>query len=74
MSECSHAIQAFAGRGRRSWLALLCAAALWPGPFAYPAALALAATAGLLEINLLIVVRAYRDNLQKMRAQSAAKS
>lgn len=30
MSECSHAIQAFAGRGRRSWLALLCAALL-PG-------------------------------------------
>lgn len=55
-------------------LALLCAAALWPGPFVYPAALALAATAVLLEINMLIVVRAYRDNLWKMRARAASKS
>jgi len=47
-------------------LALLCAAALWPGPFVVPAGLALAATAGLLEINMLIVVRAYRDNLRQV--------
>jgi len=47
-------------------LALLCAAALWPGTFVYPAALALAATAVLLEINMLIVVRAYRDNLRQV--------
>lgn len=45
-------------------LALLCAAALWPGTFVYPAALALAAAAALLEINMLVVVRAYRDNLR----------
>ncbi|OGA56233.1 MAG: hypothetical protein A3G81_34005 [Betaproteobacteria bacterium RIFCSPLOWO2_12_FULL_65_14] len=49
-------------------LVLFCAAALWPGPFVYPAALALAATAVLLEMNMLIVVRAYRDNLKQMRA------
>ncbi len=53
-------------------LALLCAAALWPGTFVYPAALALAATAILLEINMLIVVRAYRDGLRTMRAQAAS--
>jgi hypothetical protein len=55
-------------------LALVCAAALWPGPFVYPAALALAATAVLLEMNMLIVVRAYRDNLKQMRARAASKS
>jgi hypothetical protein len=55
-------------------LALLCAAALWPGTFVYPAALALAATAGLLELNMLIVVRAFRDNLQNMRARTASQS
>ena len=47
-------------------LVLLCAAALWPGTFVYPAALALAAAAVLLEINMLIVVRAYRDNLRQV--------
>jgi len=47
-------------------LALLCAAALWPRAFVYPAALALGATAVLLEINMLIVVRAYRDHLRQI--------
>ena len=47
-------------------LALLCAAALWPGAFVYPAALALAAAAVLLEINLLIAARAYRDHLKQV--------
>lgn len=46
-------------------LSLLCAAALWPGTFVYPAAVALGATAVLLELNMLIVVRAYRDNLRR---------
>jgi len=55
-------------------LVLLCAAALWPRLFVYPAALALAATAVLLEMNMLIVVRAYRDNLKQMRARAASKS
>ena len=52
-------------------LALLCAAALWPGLFVYPAALALAATAVLLEMNLLAVVRAYRDGRARAASQSA---
>jgi hypothetical protein len=47
-------------------LALLCAAALWPAAFVLPAALALGATAVLLEINMLIVVRAYRDHLRQI--------
>ena len=54
-------------------LVLFCAAALWPGPFAYPAALALAATAVLLEMNMLMVVRAYRDSLKQMRQNAVAK-
>lgn len=52
-------------------LVLLCAAALWPGLFVYAAALALAATALLLELNMLIVVRAYRARLEHMRVQAA---
>ena len=47
-------------------LVLLCAAALWPGAFVVPAALALAAAAVLLEINMLIVVRAYRHSLRQV--------
>lgn len=54
-------------------LVLLCAAALWPGLFVYAAALALAATAALLQMNMLIVVRAYRDNLKQMRARAASR-
>jgi len=54
-------------------LALLCAAALWPGAFVYPAALALAATAVLLEMNMLAVVRAYRDGRERAVPQSAAR-
>jgi hypothetical protein len=46
-------------------LALLCAAALWPGTFVYAAALALGATAVLLEFNMLLVVRAYRKNVRQ---------
>ena len=55
-------------------LALLCAAALSPGTFVYAAALALAAAAMLLEINLLIVVRAYRDTLRRIPVRAASKS
>jgi len=53
-------------------LALLCAAALWPALFVYPAALALAATAVLLGRNMLVIVRAYRDTLAQQRASAAA--
>jgi hypothetical protein len=53
-------------------LALLCAAALWPGPLVYPAGLALAVTALLLQWNMVLIVRAYRDTARTMRAQAAA--
>ena len=53
-------------------LLLLCAAALWPRLFVYPAALALGAAAVLLEMNMITVVRAYRSNFRNMRAQPAS--
>ena len=49
-------------------LALMCAAALWPDPLVYPAALALAAAALLLQWNLLLVLRAYRGSLKQLTA------
>jgi len=53
-------------------LALLCAATLRPGVFVHAAALALGATALLLGANMLTIVRAYRDNMQQMRARAPA--
>jgi len=53
-------------------LGLLCAAALWPRLFVYPAALALAAAAVLLEVNVFRVVRAYRSHVKEMRARAAS--
>jgi hypothetical protein len=53
-------------------LALLCAAALWPGPLVYAAGLALAVTALLLQWNMVLIVRAYRDSFGQMRARGPA--
>ena len=53
-------------------LALLCAATLRPGVFVHAAALALGAAALLLGANMLTIVRAYRDNMQQMRARAPA--
>lgn len=53
-------------------LALLCAAALRPGIFVHAAALALGATAVLLEANMLTIVRGYRENAKQMQMRARA--
>jgi hypothetical protein len=53
-------------------LALLIGAALWPQLLVYPAALALAADAALLGINMLKVLKAYDVNLKLLGTSRAA--
>ena len=59
-------------RAQVAALALLCAAALWPGWLVYPAALALAVAAVLLHRNMLMIVRAYGDGLRRTQARAAS--